>query len=68
MSLVGLANEYQGKGYGKMLLNLTFNRLIDKGIETVFAVTQGRNYYAQRLYQKVGFTTEKTQIWYHKWI
>jgi dTDP-4-amino-4,6-dideoxy-D-galactose acyltransferase len=68
MSLVGLANEYQGKGYGKMLLNLTFNRLIDKGIESVFAVTQGRNYYAQRLYQKVGFTTKKTQIWYHKWV
>ena len=31
-------------------------------------VTQGRNLYAQRLYQKAGFFTKGTELWYHKWI
>ena len=27
----------------------------------------GRNYAAQRLFQKCGFITKSTELWYHKW-
>jgi hypothetical protein len=33
----------------------------------VQVITQGRNYAAQRLYQRAGFVTRKTELWYHKW-
>lgn len=68
IGLVGLSNEYRGKGIGKILLYLVFNKLIDKGISKVSIVTQGRNYAAQRLYQKVGFLTKATELWFHKWL
>jgi hypothetical protein len=33
----------------------------------VLVVTQGRNYAAQRLYQRNQFRTCEVQLWYHKW-
>ncbi|MFA4981109.1 MAG: GNAT family N-acetyltransferase [Candidatus Omnitrophota bacterium] len=68
IGLLGLSNEYQGKGLGKVLLYSIFDMLIDRGVSRVSVVTQGRNYAAQRLYQNVGFLTKATELWYHKWI
>jgi ribosomal protein S18 acetylase RimI-like enzyme len=34
----------------------------------VSVVTQGRNVAAQRLYQRAGFVTASTQLWYHRWL
>jgi dTDP-4-amino-4,6-dideoxy-D-galactose acyltransferase len=68
IGLFGMDTRFTGKGLAKMLLCNVFNRLIDKGVENVTVVTQGRNYAAQRLYQSVGFRTQSTQLWYHKWI
>lgn len=67
IGILGLASKYQGKGLGIDLLKLVFNALYDKGFNKINVVTQGRNYGAQRLYQKTGFLTERTEMWYHKW-
>ena len=68
IGLVGVANGHSGKGIGGMLLNMVFNDLYEKGLGRVRVVTQGRNYAAQRLYQKAGFLALSTELWYHKWV
>ena len=68
IGLVGVSNDHVGNGLGVKLLEMVFNALLVKGIKRVLVVTQGRNYPAQRLYQKVGFLTVSTELWYHKWI
>lgn len=68
IGLFGMDPRYAGQGLGKCLLSNVFNRMIDKNVENVTVVTQGRNYAAQRLYQSVGFRTQSTQLWYHKWM
>jgi len=67
IGVVGLASRYQGKGLAQRMLTLVFNELIKEQIGKLYVVTQGRNYAAQRLYQKVGFLTKSTELWYHKW-
>jgi len=68
IGLFGLSKKYQRKGLSKKLLELVLNELINKKISRATVVTQGRNYLAQRLYQKAGFLTRSTELWYHKWI
>ena len=68
IGLVGVAKERAGQGLCSQLLQYVFNAMIDKGIEKMMVVTQGRNYFAQKLYQKMGFMTHCTELWYHKWI
>jgi GNAT superfamily N-acetyltransferase len=68
IGLVGVSNDYARMGLGVKLLEMVFNALSLKGIKRVIVVTQGRNYPAQRLYQKVGFLTVSTELWYHKWM
>lgn len=68
IGLFGISENYQGKGIGLKLLNFVFNYLLDKKFQKVTVVTQGRNYSAQRLYQKAGFLTKSTELWYHKWM
>lgn len=67
IGLIGLHADYLGNGLGKYLLDMTLKKLRDNGINYVEVVTQGRNYTAQRLYQKCGFITKMTELWYHKW-
>ena len=67
IGLLGLDSEYAGSGLGKRMLESTLNRLYESGIRYLTVVTQGRNYAAQRLYQKCGFITKSTHLWYHKW-
>jgi len=68
IGLFGIDKAYSGKGMGKILLQKVANCMIEKGIQEITVVTQGRNYHAQRLYQSAGFRTLTTQLWYHKWI
>lgn len=65
--LVGVDESVRGKGAGKMLVNHALRWFESKGVIFVEVVTQGRNYRAQNLYQKCGFCTLKTELWYHKW-
>jgi dTDP-4-amino-4,6-dideoxy-D-galactose acyltransferase len=68
IGLVGLHKKYHGKGLGLSLLNNVIQSELLGGYKTMSVVTQGRNYAAQRLYQRAGFLTKSTQLWYHKWI
>jgi dTDP-4-amino-4,6-dideoxy-D-galactose acyltransferase len=65
--LVGIDPRYRAKGLAKTHLMYCLKELISQGIHYVQVATQGRNYSAQRLYQKAGFVTKKTELWYHKW-
>ncbi len=68
IGLVGLSKNYRNRGLAQIMLNLVFNELINKSVKKVYVVTQGRNFSAQRLYQRLGFLTKATEIWYHKWL
>jgi ribosomal protein S18 acetylase RimI-like enzyme len=64
---VGLDLAFAGRNLGQGLLAGTLKQLADRDVRYVQVVTQGRNYAAQRLYQRCGFVTRKTELWYHKW-
>jgi len=68
IGLFGISSNYQGKGLALKLIHSVINKLQEKLIKKVYVVTQGRNYSAQRIYQKAGFLTKSTELWYHKWI
>lgn len=65
--LVGLDPAFAGKNLGQVLLTGTLQQLVGRDVRYAQVVTQGRNYAAQRLYQRCGFITRKTELWYHKW-
>ena len=67
IQLVGVSEKARGKGVGKAIVNAALDWFLQHGIQEVEVVTQGRNYTAQRLYQRCGFVTKSTQLWYHKW-
>ncbi len=67
IGLFGLGEKSRGGGLGGHLLRASCADLRGQGVQYVSVVTQGRNYAAQRLYQRGGFLTEKTELWYHKW-
>lgn len=67
IGLIGVSKDHTGKGLGRKLIDLIFLEMKNKGIIYIYVVTQGRNYGAQRLYQKTGFLSHSTEIWYHKW-
>ena len=68
IGLFGVSSNYQGKGLAKILLDSLNNTLYVKNIKKVIVVTQGRNYSAQRTYQRSSFISLKSELWYHKWI
>ena len=55
IGLFGVSKELNGKGIGTKLINNVVSFLTAKGYKKITVVTQGRNLYAQRLYQKAGF-------------
>jgi len=68
IGIFGMSPEYNGKGLSTYLLNASLGKLKnEEGVDYVEVVTQGRNYAAQRLYQRCGFLTKCTELWYHKW-
>ena len=67
IGLFGIDAEYSGQGLAKYLLDVSLSKLKEEGTSYVEVVTQGRNYAAQRLYQRCGFVTKTTELWYHKW-
>lgn len=67
IGLFGVDKNYRGRGIGIQLLAWVKNVLYVQGYQKLAVVTQGRNYSAQRLYQRSGFITKSTELWYHKW-
>jgi TDP-D-fucosamine acetyltransferase len=68
IGLLAVAPNAHRQGIGQTLLAAAMDWFYARGIERVSVVTQGRNIYAQRLYQRAGFLTESIYLWYHAWL
>ncbi len=66
IELVGVSEQFRGKGLGQELLAHGLAELKELGLANIFVVTQGSNVAAQRLYQKMGFMTANAATWLHK--
>lgn len=67
VDLVGVHPDWQGRGIGLMLTKQLLAWFHQQGAPRVTVVTQGRNIGAQVLYQRCGFVSLSTELWYHKW-
>ena len=65
--LLGVANGARGQGLGPALIEHALDWAARDDLQSLEVVTQGRNYAAQRAYQRAGFTTGKVELWYHLW-
>lgn len=67
IGLLGIAEGARRTGCGTELVGAALNFFKMSGIERVRVVTQGRNFPAQRLYQRCGFLTQSVELWFHRW-
>lgn len=67
IGLVALAKSAQGKGLSRTMILHALEWFRDQQINSVNVVTQGHNVAAQRIYQRCGFVTRSTEVWFHKW-
>lgn len=67
VDLVGVHPDWQGRGIGLKLTKQLLAWFHQQGAPRVTVVTQGRNIGAQVLYQRCGFVSLSTELWYHKW-
>lgn len=67
IGLVGISQDFQGQGLGRHLVQKAIEWFRKENLPFVEVVTQGRNLNAQKLYQSCGFTSKRTELWYHKW-
>jgi ribosomal protein S18 acetylase RimI-like enzyme len=67
VSLLAVAPGAQRQGIGKALVAAGLRWCWDEGARRVGVVSQGRNIRALRLYEEMGFRTQRMQIWYHRW-
>lgn len=67
IGLIGVGEQFRGRGIGKSLVKAALNWFLDQGAERVNIVTQGTNLPGLVVCQRVGFCTSSVQLWYHKW-
>ncbi|MCY4072972.1 MAG: GNAT family N-acetyltransferase [Chloroflexi bacterium] len=67
IALAALAASARGKGYSGAMIQHALEWFRDQGMERVNVPTQGSNISAQRMYQRRGFVTRSTELWFHKW-
>lgn len=65
ITTIGVAKEYQGKGYSKILLDKIIEVSIENGCETCSLEVRVSNYVAQELYKKYEFITVNTRKSYY---
>lgn len=68
IGLTAIAPGFRGRTLGVRLLTESLSWFMSRGVRQVSVVAHGRNYVAQRLYQKLGFRTTAMELWYHKWL
>ncbi len=67
ISLLGVAEHGRGMGAAARLIAHAVAWAESVETSRIEVVTQGRNYPAQRAYQRAGFITAKNELWYHLW-
>lgn len=66
VGLFGVLSEFQGRGFGKQMLNNLILSLKKKSIKKILIATQGKNVNAQNLYESIGFKRIKTESLYYQ--
>jgi ribosomal protein S18 acetylase RimI-like enzyme len=66
IGLIAVAEEHRGKGVGQALVSSAVDWARSRKVPHMSVVTQGRNIEAQRTFQRAGFLTTKTQLWFHR--
>jgi dTDP-4-amino-4,6-dideoxy-D-galactose acyltransferase len=67
IELIAVAAAARGSGLGSALVARALALFADAGLARAEVVTQGANVAAQRLYQRCGFRTRRTGLWFHRW-
>ncbi len=67
IGLVGVAGGMKNQAVARQLVHHALCWFQEREVRDVTVVTQGNNITAQRLYQRSGFLTRGTQLWYHYW-
>jgi len=66
--LLGVDKEHSGRGIATFILSRALCFFKKNGFKKVRVATQGSNVPAQRLYQKNGFLTQSTSVFFHLWL
>lgn len=66
VDLIGVCNNYQGMGLGKVLLYKGIEWLQKQNVEKIEVVTEAENIPAIVFYQKNGFIVDNIELIYHK--
>jgi ribosomal protein S18 acetylase RimI-like enzyme len=66
VDLIGVCNNYQGMGLGKILLYKGIEWLQKQNVEKIDVVTEAENIPATAFYQKNGFIVNNIELIYHK--
>jgi ribosomal protein S18 acetylase RimI-like enzyme len=67
IGLISVDAEARGAGVGAALVARAVDLSAAAGHSRITVVTQGRNRASQRCYQRGGFLTGSTELWYHRW-
>jgi dTDP-4-amino-4,6-dideoxy-D-galactose acyltransferase len=67
IGLVAVAVSARGGGAGSDLVAAAMAWSADHGYDVLDVVTQGGSTPAQRLYQRMGFSTTEVDLWFHRW-
>jgi len=68
IGLLGVNENFRGKGFGKQLVQAAQMDFIKQGYATAQVVTQLDNIPACKLYEKCGYSIEKIENYYHFWL
>jgi len=68
IGLLGMDEDFRGRGFGKQLVRAAQMDFIKQGYATAQVVTQLDNIPACKLYEKCGYSIEKVANYYHFWL
>lgn len=68
IGLIATSPEYQGRGYGKQLINRTVQTALELGLNKIEVPTQFENRQACKFYEICGFKIKSVTNIYHFWL
>ena len=67
LELLAVDPNRHGRGIGAALILSTMGTLRSEGAGETWTILSARNVPSIRLHERVGFLTERVQVWHHKW-
>jgi dTDP-4-amino-4,6-dideoxy-D-galactose acyltransferase len=68
IELIAVDAAAGGQGLGGRLVRAANHAFVAAGMSAATVVTQARNIAAQRLYQRCGYRTARSDFWLHRWV